>query len=168
MASETVIDANVLVALVDRRDKWHPQAVVLRDALIEQHARLLYFDCVVNETVGVIGRRAEEQKRSDQFGELLDDLIRQIPTSSITWISREGERLHEQVMALCRAHGGRLNYNDAFMAVFCRERGIRWIVSFDRDFDELSWLLRISLPDHVQALALNATRQDLGIGSVAG
>lgn len=162
MASEAVIDANILVALVDRRDKWHPQAVALRDALIEQQARLIYFDCVVNETVGVIGRRAEEQKRSNQFGELLDDLSKQIPASSITWISREGERLHEQVMALCRAHGGRLNYNDAFMAVFCRERNIRWIISFDRDFDELPWLLRISIPDHVPALTLSATRQDLG------
>lgn len=157
MASEIVIDANILVALVDRRDKWHPQAVALRDALVDHHARLIYFDCVVNETVGVIGRRAEEQKRSDQFGELLDDLSRRIPTPSITWISREGERLHEQVLALCRVHGGRLNYNDALMAVFCRERGIRWIVSFDRDFDELSWLARISDPDDVQALTLSAT-----------
>lgn len=150
MTSEMVMDANVLVALIDRRDKWHPQAVALRDALIEQQVRLIYFDCVVNETVGVIGRRAEEQRRSDQFGELLDDLSRQIPASSITWISREGERLHDQVLALCRAHGGHLNYNDALMAVFCREKGIRWIVSFDRDFDELSWLLRISSPDQTE------------------
>lgn len=135
MAFETVVDANILVALVDRRDKWHPQALAVRDALVDQYARLIYFDCVVNETVGVIGRRAEEQKRSEQFGELLDDLSRRIPTSSITWISREGERLHEQVLALCRAHGGRLNYNDALMAVYCREKDIRWIVSFDRDFD---------------------------------
>ncbi len=77
-------------------------------------------------------------------------MSRQIPASSITWISREGERLHDQVLALCRAHGGHLNYNDALMAVFCREKGIRWIVSFDRDFDELSWLLRISSPDQIE------------------
>lgn len=150
MAFETVIDANVLVALVDRRDKWHPQAVAVRDALVDQHARLVYFDCVVNETVGVIGRRAEEQKRSEQFGELLDDLGRRIPTSSITWISREGEHLHEQVLEPCRVHGGRLNYNDALMAVYCREKDIRWIVSFDRDFDELPRLVRWSDPVQVQ------------------
>jgi len=29
MTSEMVMDANVLVALIDRRDKWHPQAVAL-------------------------------------------------------------------------------------------------------------------------------------------
>ena len=29
-----VIDANVLVALVDTKDKWHHQAVELRDALV--------------------------------------------------------------------------------------------------------------------------------------
>lgn len=74
MALKAVIDANVLVALVDARDKWHSQAIALRDALLAQQAQLLYFDCVVNETVGVIGRRAEEQKRSDQFGALLNSL----------------------------------------------------------------------------------------------
>ncbi len=148
-ALNVVIDANVVVALVDTRDKWHPQAIALRDALISQQAQLVYFDCVVNETVGVIGRRAEEQKRSDQFGGLLDDLSKQIPASSITWISREGERLHEQVLELCRVHGGRLNYNDALMAVFCRERGIRQIASFDADFDALAWLNRVSDPGHV-------------------
>ncbi len=153
MAPEAAIDANVLVALIDRRDKWHYQAVALRDALVDQHARLVWFDCVLNETVGVIGRRAEEQKRSDQFGELLDDLSRRIPMSSITWISRESERLYEQVLALCRTQGGRLNYNDALMAVICREKGIRWIVSFDRDFDELPWLVRLSDPTQVQTLA---------------
>lgn len=152
-AVRVALDANVLVALVDSRDKWHPLAVALRDVLMDQHMSLIYFDCVVNETVGVIARRAEEQRRSEQFGELLDDLSRYIPSAYITWISREGERLHHQVLTMCRSHGGRLNYNDALMALFCREQGVRWLVSFDRDFDEVAWLERLSDPEQVRALA---------------
>lgn len=168
MTSETVvIDANILVALVDARDKWHPQAVALRDALVARHARLIYFDCVVNETVGVIGRRAEEQNRSDQFGELLNELSRRIPMSSITWISREGEHLHDQILALCHAQGGRLNYNDALMALLCQDKGIHWIVSFDRDFDELPWLVRIFDPGHAQTLAYSDEQTISGPGMVA-
>jgi predicted nucleic acid-binding protein len=138
-----VIDANVLVALVDTRDKWHAQAVILRDTLIAERARLVYFDCVVNEAVGVIGRRAEEQKRSDQIDHLLDRLKQQVPAESITWVGSDSERLYEQVLDMCRAHGGRLNFNDILMALVCRERKIRVIASFDTDFDELPWLVRV-------------------------
>lgn len=147
-----VIDANVLVALVDTRDKWHSQAMALRDALITERAWLIYFDCVVNEAIGVIGRRAEEQKRSNQFAELLDRLAQQVPAASITWIGRDSERLYEQVVELCRDHGGRLNFNDVLIALICREREIRFIVSFDTDFDELPWLVRVSNPSGLHSL----------------
>ena len=150
MALKAVIDANVLVALVDARDKWHSQAIALRDALLAQQAQLVYFDCVVNETVGVIGRRAEEQKRSDQFGALLNRLSQQVPPSAITWISRESERMYQDVLDLCRAQEGRLNFNDALMALLCREQGIGDIISFDRDFDELPWLIRVGDPSQLQ------------------
>lgn len=74
------IDANVLVALTDKRDKWHRHAVLLRDALVAAGAELVYFDCVVNETISVIGRRAEEQRRSDFEG--IDAVLRRGPASA--------------------------------------------------------------------------------------
>ena len=54
------LDTNVAVALVDDRDTWHRTAVAIRDALLETQSQLIYFDCVFNETIGVIGRRAIE------------------------------------------------------------------------------------------------------------
>lgn len=38
------------------------------------------------------------------------------------------------------------------MALFCREQGIRYIASYDRDFDHLFWLARVFDPAHLQAL----------------
>jgi predicted nucleic acid-binding protein len=64
------LDTNVIVALVDDRDTWHGTAVTMRDALLEIHAQMVYFDCVFNETIGVIGRRTAEQKRPEQFDRL--------------------------------------------------------------------------------------------------
>lgn len=147
-----VVDANVLVALADAHDKWHPVAVALRNALLAVDAPLVYFDSVVNEAIGVIGRRAEEQKRSQQFGSLLDELITLVPASRITWISATGQRLYEQILSLCRQHGGRLNFNDALIALICQELELGWILSFDSDFDEITWLARIADLSGVQRL----------------
>ena len=83
-----VIDANVLVALLDNQDKWHDVAIALRDELNKAEAELVYFDCVINETISVLARRTCEQKRPEQLYALLDQLERLIPISNITWASR--------------------------------------------------------------------------------
>jgi predicted nucleic acid-binding protein len=140
------IDANVLVALADARDKWHSRATALRDALLAAGAELVYYDCVINEAVGVIGRRVEEQRRSDQFAHLLDGLLAVVPQEAITWIACSAQPLYRETLDLCRAHQGRLNFNDALIALKCREFGIHLILSFDGDFDDVDWLVRVSDP----------------------
>jgi predicted nucleic acid-binding protein len=148
-----VVDTSVVVALADAHDKWHTHAVALRDALLSSKVALLYFDCVINEAIGVIGRRAEEQRRSEQFEFLLDGLIKLIPARAITWISGTGERLLPEILAMCRQHQGKLNYHDALMALTCREQNLRVIVSFDGDFDDVPWLERIFEPISASHLA---------------
>lgn len=151
MTAIAAIDTNVIVALVDVSDKWHHGALALRDALLDVGAQLVYFDCVVNEAIGVIGRRTEEQKRPDQFVRLLDGLTN-LPEPTITWISGAGQRLFREVVSLCRDHNGTLNFHDALMALICQELGIQFIVSFDCDFDEIAWLTRIADPVGVEKL----------------
>jgi uncharacterized protein (DUF433 family) len=87
------LDTNVVVALVDDRDTWHATAVTIRDALIEAQTELVYFDCVFNETIGVIGRRTAEQKRPEQFDHLLDGLTTMMPPEGITWIGGSADPL---------------------------------------------------------------------------
>lgn len=41
---------------------------------------------------------------------------------------------------------GKLNFNDALMALACRERAILVIASFDADFDLIPWLKRVASP----------------------
>lgn len=75
-----------------------------------------------------------------------------IPERSITWISVAVLRLFQEMVGLCRSHQGRLNSHDALMALACQELGIRFILSFDEDFDEVVWLTRIADPVEVQKL----------------
>ena len=144
-----VIDANVLVALLDNQDKWHDVAIALRDELSKAEAELVYFDCVINETISVLARRTYEQKRPEQLYALLDQLERLIPISNITWASGEIRRLYSEVLSLVRTLSGKLNFHDALIALICREQGTSTLISFDRDFDELDWLTRVAQASQV-------------------
>jgi len=150
---QVVLDTVVLAALIDVRDKWHPAAVALRDALKVSHAEISYFDPVVAETVSLLARRLAEQRRLDQFSDVMNKLEVMAPSERITWLSPETPRLHPQIMALVRAHGGELNFNDAFIALACRELAVRFIASFDRDFDHVDWLVRLATPEDIRAAA---------------
>lgn len=147
------IDTSVIVALADAHDKWHAHAISLRNALIASGISPVYFDCVINEAIGVIGRRAEEQKRSEQFERLLDGLLVLVPPQAITWISAAGERLLPAILALCRQHQGKLNYHDALIALACRDLGVGVIVSLDGDFDGIDWLEGVFEPGGVSRIA---------------
>ena len=143
------IDANVLVGLLDERDKWHGTAIAIRDALDGLDTELVYFDCVLNEVISVLARRTREQRRPEQFDALLDQLARLIPASEITWVSGEIQRLYDHVFGLIRSSAGELNFHDALMALMCREQGISILVSFDQDFDQIDWLARVDSAEGV-------------------
>lgn len=138
-----VIDANVLVGLLDERDKWHGMAVAIRDALDAANVNVVYFDCVLNEVISVFGRRAHEQSRPEQFVALLDQLTELVPFDDITWISEQTQRFYNQVVELVRSSEGELNFHDALIALACRDWDISMLVSFDQDFDQIDWLTRV-------------------------
>ena len=116
MNKHAAIDSNVLVGLLDDRDKWHVQAKALLDALKKESVSVIYFDCVLNETISVMARRSEEQNRSTEFSGLLDKLQVQVPEDLITWITLDTQRLYNRIVALVRQTQGRLNYHDALIA----------------------------------------------------
>src|SRR5262245_65069618 len=106
------LDTNVIVTLVDDRDTWHTVAVAIRDALLKPQIQLIYFDCVFNETLGVIGRRTAEQKRTEQFNHLLDGLTALIPSPSLTWIASVATRLFAEIVSICLERTGMLYFQD--------------------------------------------------------
>jgi Predicted nucleic acid-binding protein, contains PIN domain len=151
-SNQVVIDTNILVALVDRLDKWHASAEALREAFKANNAGLVYFDPVINEAFSVLARRAQEQRRSRQeVSGLLDTLTHLVPKEAITWVSSETQGLYEQVVALVRDTSGELNFHDALIALNCRLCGIKVIASFDHDFDQVEWLSRVETPEEVVA-----------------
>ena len=145
------IDSSVLVGLINPRDLWRGRALALRDALLATGADLLYFDCVVTESISVAARRLHEKGRLAEVEALLDRLNTQVPDDTITWVLPDVPHLYPEVLDLIRSSSGALNFHDALIALACRERAIPAIASFDADFDQIGWLRRLARPEDVAA-----------------
>ncbi len=141
------IDTSILVALLNRNDLWTAQAEALQAAIVAQDLRPMYFDCAVAEAVSAAARRLHEKGREAEVIELLRRLDSLVPRTDITWILPDVPRLYPAVLDLMRESGGELNFNDALMALACREREIPLIASFDPDFDRIPWIKRVSGAD---------------------
>ena len=137
-----IIDSNVLVALLDKKDVWHKKASDILKAVNKLSGNLIFLDCVLNETISVLGRRAEEKRRSSDFPLLLDRLTELVPPEDITWISMEIKRTYESIIAMVRDYKGILSFHDALMALFAQENK-PYLLSFDEDFDGIPWFKRM-------------------------
>jgi len=110
-----IIDSNFVIALVDEKDKWRKQALSLQNALEKEKAKLIYLDCIINETISVVGRRLEEKDRSDEFKTVLEKIEEIVPPENINWIYPEVRRLYGEILNLVKVHKGRLNFHDALI-----------------------------------------------------
>jgi predicted nucleic acid-binding protein len=143
------IDTSVVVGLLDEKDVWHAPALLLQEAIAQTGLELIYFDCVLAESISTIARRLREKRREADLPDLLGRLSAHFPTETITWILPDVLRLYPEVMELIRSSGGELNFNDGLIALACREREIAHLASFDRDFDAVSWLKRVAVPEDI-------------------
>jgi len=141
-----VVDTSALVGLLVPSDQWHQRAVVLWGLAKVRGYVPVYLDCVLAESVSVIARRLEEKHRAAEIGIVLDRLKAQVPEAALTWVLPDVPRLFWDVLDMMRASAGALNFNDALIALACRERGIAAIASFDKDFDGVDWLRRLAGP----------------------
>jgi predicted nucleic acid-binding protein len=149
---QIAIDTSTLIGLVDSQDIWHTAAVSIERAIIAARLELVYFDCVLAEAISTLTRRLREKHRETELPHVLDRLLADFPPQAITWILPDLPRLYGQAIELIRSSAGELNFNDGLIALACRERDIRALASFDRDFDRISWLVRIAGPEDVESL----------------
>jgi len=141
------IDTSVLIGLLDPKDVWHEPATALKQALKAHGADVAVFDCVLAEAISTMARRIHEQRRTADLDRLVTRILTNYPTEDILWVLPDVPVLYTEIVELVRSSHGELNFNDALIALSCHHRGIPLIASFDRDFDQLSWLRRVAQPD---------------------
>ena len=140
------IDTSVLIGLLDPKDTWHAAATTLMQTLREREAVVAVFDCVLAEAISTLARRIHEQRRASDLDQLLAQLAIAFPRDQVLWILPDVPVLYDESVEMVRASGGELNFNDALIAISCRNRDISLLASFDRDFDAIPWLRRIAQP----------------------
>ena len=142
MPTRIGLDTSFVVGLIDERDVWHAAARDLQAGLQVHDCRLHIFDCVLSEVISTLARRVHEKRREADLAQLLKQLNSQFPKKSVTWLYPDLPQHYDEVLQLVEQSKGELNFNDALIAVGCRERHIPWLASFDADFDTITWLKR--------------------------
>lgn len=144
MPESVGLDTSFVIGLLDDRDLWHVQASELQASLQASGFEPIIFDCVLSEVISTLARRIHEKRREADLDALVDGIRRQFPVECITWSYPDLPTLYEQVIDLVQQSAGELNFNDALLALSCRDRGVLLVASFDEDFDRVGWLKRIA------------------------
>ncbi len=141
-SNRVILDSNFLVALIDKKDKWHSRAKNISEKLDEIEHTEVILDLVVNETISVIAKRVEERGDED-FANILKEIEKKIPKNRIVWAYPRIIEHYDSIMDVVRKHGGKLNFHDVMIFTVIRVLGSKYIVSFDKDFDSLEDIKRI-------------------------
>ncbi len=138
------LDASFVVGLIDEKDVWHTQASALQAAISASNGQCYIFDSVLAEVISTLARRIHEKRRKTDLPVLLAQIRAQFPARSITWLYPDLPTLYDAVLDLVEQSAGELNFNDALIALSCRNRSIPCLASFDVDFDQVVWLKRLA------------------------
>ena len=136
-------DTSYLVALYDAADVFHSRARAIRDALRSYRTEFVYLDCVINEVLNALARRARERGKGTSPERVLERVVSEIPKELITWMYPAAPECYDQCLELMRGSGWALNFHDALVVVAWREFGFHAILSFDEDFDLVPGLPRV-------------------------
>ena len=123
-------DASYFVALADRKDRWHADALRIRRREPPQY---LVTDLTVAEAVTVIGGRRGGKPARTLYEFFVD-------TCDIEFVERD---LLEEAMAHHLRYDGVLSVPDCVSVTLMDRREIREIASFDADFDNVRGIRRI-------------------------
>ena len=150
MSKALIYDSSFLVGLIDEEDKWHKTSLEIHSTVSSSEFKIVYFDCVANEVISVLGKRCEDKKESEYFPDKLEKFRAIISKKDITLIYPDVEDHYDEIMEIMKSSSGKLNFHDCLICIAARERYLRYIVSFDRDFDEAEGLIRIKEKDELK------------------
>ncbi len=125
-----VLDTNVIVAFLDKKDTHYKNSVWLMEDLGDERVYILNVNLA--EVYSVIARRCRERKYNckDALGKL-----RELEANmNVIWIDNLRES-HGEIVDRVIESEGRLHYNDAVLLKFVRDRGAK-LITLDRNLKE--------------------------------
>jgi predicted nucleic acid-binding protein len=143
--AEVILDANVLVALLDAHDVHAPRASALLERLEKSEDTAVVVDFLVSEAISVLSRRARERRvNPPDLGPALVTVKAWYDIEAIRFLTAEVERLFPTVLAVITETGGTLNFNDSLLVALQRAGTIEAVASFDEGLDSAAGFRRIA------------------------
>jgi predicted nucleic acid-binding protein len=143
--TDVVLDANVLVGLLDGNDVLAPRAAELLTRLKAGGFRPVLLDICVGEAVSVICRRSQQRKTNPpDLSAAIATIHAAIARGEIRFIAKESERLLPEILRIVEATRSIVNFNDALLVALQRAGDIEDVASFDHGLDAASGFRRIS------------------------
>ncbi|MFQ5822985.1 MAG: hypothetical protein ACE5JB_02915 [bacterium] len=84
-----IIDSNFLIGLLDDQDIWHSKATNIKTEIQNQKLTIVYFDCVISESLSTIAKRFEGKKRFKEFPKTITKLQNLVSVNEVTWVYPE-------------------------------------------------------------------------------
>jgi predicted nucleic acid-binding protein len=122
-----VIDTNIIVALLDDKDSHYKNAVRILEELGEERVYILNVNLA--EVYSVIARRCSERRYNckDALGKL-----RELEANiNVIWIE-DLKGTHVEIVDKVIESEGKLNYNDAVLLKYVRDKGVK-LITLDRE-----------------------------------
>lgn len=130
--SDVVLDANVLVGLLDQNDSLHQRATELLVQMQRRGDQPIMLDVIVAETVSALCRRATQRKSAPpNLGRVRDQIHEWLDAGLVTFVHDAVAELFEEIVDAAEASGGILNFNDAALVLLQREGTIGDVATFD-------------------------------------
>ena len=125
------VDSSFFIALVDRKDQWHPAAKAILPVLANE--TILISDLIIAESVSIIGRRSGGKAGEQLYNYFMDncDLVVM------------DEKILKGGMSVFLRYDGTLSVSDAVSVFIMKKKNINRILSFDSDFDKVEGIARI-------------------------
>lgn len=130
--SDVVLDANVLVGLLDRSDSLHQRAADLLGRIQRDGGRPVMLDIMIAEMVSALCRRATQRKANPpDLAHVRDQVHGWLDAGVVTFVHDAVAEMFEEIVDAAEESGGILNFNDAALVLLQREGTIDDVATFD-------------------------------------
>lgn len=124
----TLLDTNIIIALLDEKDSLHKEAKkLIKESISDTYAVL---DVILAETYSVLTRRCRERKYDCGYAvEKLKELENALYVVPICI-----KRYHNEIVEKLK-NEPELNYNDWLIVIYAKEKGIK-VLTLDKTLDK--------------------------------
>ena len=124
------VDSGAWIALLNQRDQYHDDAVVIYNGLKQQRAQLLTTDYVIDETITWLKYRANHSV-AVQFL----DLVESVEKTGVLTVAEIDKTLFQEAKKLFRLYDDlKLSFTDCTSFAICQKQDISETYAFDEHF----------------------------------